>query len=164
LVGLVGFSVGFSQRVMNLRSGITNCADRLAPDHLESSDDSEPPREKTMQPTQTSAAATPPTDAPECSLALTDDQRATEETRHRLRLLPREVGAVLLGFGVAGLVLPGPFGTPLILAGGLVLAPRLFHRTERWFERRFPNAHRAGRRHVDRFLDDFERRYPRHRG
>jgi hypothetical protein len=114
-----------------------------------------------MNPSEAPAPSNSTPDESGHALTLSADQRATEETRQRLRLLPREVGAVLLGFGVAGLILPGPFGTPLLLAGGLVLAPRLFHRTERWFERRFPNAHREGRRHVDRFLDDFERRYPR---
>jgi hypothetical protein len=90
------------------------------------------------------------------------DEEAAEYMRHRLRLLPKEVGAVLIAFGVTGLILPGPFGTPLVLAGGLVLAPRWFHRTEKWAQRRFPNLHREGRRRVDRFLDDFEKRYPRH--
>ena len=87
---------------------------------------------------------------------------AAERTRQRLRLLPPEVGAVLMTVGVAGLILPGPWGTPFILAGGLVLAPRYFHRAELWMQRRFPTMHKSGRHHVDRFIDDFEKRYPRH--
>ena len=90
-----------------------------------------------------------------------DDQEA-EQTRQRLRLLPPEVGAVLVTVGIGGLILPGPFGTPFILAGGLVLAPRYFHRAELRVQKKFPNAHRAGRRRLDRFIDDFEKRYPRH--
>jgi len=90
------------------------------------------------------------------------DDQAAEQTRQRLRLLPPEVGAVLVTVGIGGLILPGPFGTPFILAGGLVLAPRYFHRAELWVQKKFPNAHRAGRRRLDRFIDDFEKRYPRH--
>jgi hypothetical protein len=78
--------------------------------------------------------------------------------------LPPEVGAVLVAVGVGGLILPGPFGTPFLLAGGVVLAPQYFHRTELWMQKRFPKMHRAGRRHLDRFIDDFEKRFPRHPG
>jgi hypothetical protein len=99
-------------------------------------------------------------DQPQCR-SVSDDQ-AAEETRQRLRLLPPEVGAVLVTVGIGGLILPGPFGTPFILAGGLVLAPRYFHRAELWVQKKFPNVHRAGRRRLNRFIDDFEKRYPRH--
>lgn len=85
---------------------------------------------------------------------------AAERSRERLRRIPKEVGAVLMTFGVAGLILPGPFGTPLILAGGMILAPRLFDRFERWTERKAPVMHREGRQIVDRFLDDLEGRFP----
>jgi len=90
------------------------------------------------------------------------EAHAAEQTRHRLRLLPPEVGAVLVTVGVVGLILPGPWGTPFLLAGGLVLAPRYFHRTELWVQKRFPDMHQAGRRRVDRFIEDFEKRFPRH--
>lgn len=102
------------------------------------------------------------TPTPEGSVTPVKVTRCAEETRHRLRLLPREVGAVFLAAGVAGLVLPGPFGTPFLIAGGLILVPRWFHKTERWLEARFPKVHDKGRQPVDRFLDDFDRRYPRH--
>lgn len=90
---------------------------------------------------------------------LTDDQ-AAETTRQRIRQLPPEVGAVLIGVGVVGFILPGPMGTPLILAGGLVLIPRVFGRVETWVQRKFPKSHRVGMKYVDRFIDDFEKRYP----
>jgi hypothetical protein len=88
------------------------------------------------------------------------DQAAFHEIRGRIRKLPPEVGMVLIAAGVMGVILPGPLGTPLLLAGGLVLSPTLFGRAELWAERRFPTAHRHGMRYVDRFIDDFERRFP----
>ena len=91
----------------------------------------------------------------------TEDQ-AAEHTRRRLRLLPPEVGAVLVTFGIGGLIVPSVFGPPFILAGGLVLAPRYFHRGELWLQKRFPKLHRANRRLLDRFIHDFEMRFPRH--
>jgi len=87
-------------------------------------------------------------------------EQAADQTRERLRRLPPEVGVVLLTVGIAGLILPGPMGTPLVLAGGLVLAPRAFDRVERWVQKRFPTIHQHGRHHLDRFVDDFERRFP----
>lgn len=90
----------------------------------------------------------------------TDEEAAADDTRRRIRRLPPEVGAVLLTVGVAGVILPGPVGMPLLLAGGLVLLPSIFGRAERWIERRFPKLHWHGMRNVDRFIDDFERRFP----
>jgi hypothetical protein len=94
------------------------------------------------------------------SVSSPPDDEAARATRERLRKLPPEVGVVLMGVGVLGVMLPGPMGTPLVLAGGLVLVPGAFHGTERWVARKFPSMHRAGMKYVDRFLDDFERRYP----
>lgn len=113
---------------------------------------------------------TPPADS--LSAPATETQRASSSaddeavnaTRDRLRKLPPEVGVVLMGVGILGVMLPGPMGTPLVLAGGLVLVPRAFHGTERWVARKFPAMHRAGMKYVDRFLDDFERRYPSNDG
>ena len=90
---------------------------------------------------------------------LTEEQ-AADHTRERLRRLPPEVCVVLLPVGIAGIILPGPMGTPLVLAGGLVLAPRAFDRMERWVQKRFPTIHQHGRHHLNRFIDDFERRCP----
>jgi hypothetical protein len=87
-------------------------------------------------------------------------EQAADHTRERLRRLPPEVGFVLLTVGIAGMILPGPMGTPLALAGGLVLAPRAFDRVERWVQKRFPKIHHHGRHHLNRFIDDFERRFP----
>jgi hypothetical protein len=89
----------------------------------------------------------------------TDDQDA-EEIHRRLRSLPPEVGAVLVAVGLIELILPLPLGLPFLLAGGLILAPSYFYRLERWVTTRFPRIHRAARRQLDRFIDDFEKRYP----
>jgi hypothetical protein len=82
------------------------------------------------------------------------------ETRERIERLPPEVGAVLLAVGIAGMILPGPVGTPLFLAGGLALMPSVFGRAERWVEKRFPRLHWHGMKNVNRFVDDLEKRFP----
>ena len=99
----------------------------------------------------------PGTDETQATAATEDE--ATDQTRQRLRTLPPEVGAVLMTVGIAGLIFPGPLGTPFILAGGLVLAPKYFQQAELWLEKRCPDMHRAGRRCLDRFIDDFDRRF-----
>lgn len=73
--------------------------------------------------------------------------------------LPKELGVMLVSAGVIGVVLPGP-GAPALVAGGLILWPEAFSKAERWFQRRFPQAHRQGMGHINRFLTDLERRYP----
>ena len=77
-----------------------------------------------------------------------------------LRELPPEVAAVLMIVGLLGMVLPGPTGTPLFLAGASAFVPGLFQPIERWTRRRFPTVYRHGREQLDRFLDDMEHRYP----
>src|SRR4051812_37602481 len=89
-----------------------------------------------------------------------EDVSPTEQFERRLERLPREIGALLIVIGVAGLLLPGPVGSPFVLAGGLVLWPKGFGRVEGWFARRFPRLHREGMAQIERYLDDLERRYP----
>jgi len=81
-------------------------------------------------------------------------------TRDRLSRLPTEVGVILIGIGMVGIVLPGMIGVPLIVTGSAALMPQTIAPIERWFEDRFPGAYEQGMRHVDRFLQDFYRRYP----
>lgn len=88
------------------------------------------------------------------------DYAARRSTLEKIKNLPTPVGLTLVGFGIAGILLPGPMGTPLLVAGGLVLAPRTFNKVEKYFERRFPQFHRAGLAIVERFIDDLEKRYP----
>lgn len=81
-------------------------------------------------------------------------------TIEKIRNLPAPVGVVLMGVGVAGLILPGPIGTPFVLAGGLVLAPKVFGKLDRFVQRRMPTFHRVSMEAVERFVDDMEKRYP----
>jgi hypothetical protein len=105
------------------------------------------------------AAAQSPVAPGDALSALTEDAIA-QETRQRIQRLPPEVGAVLVAVGIAGMILPGPVGTPLLLAGGLALMPSVFGRAERWVEKRFPNLHWHGMKNVNRFIDDLEKRFP----
>jgi hypothetical protein len=79
---------------------------------------------------------------------------------HHLGRLPPEIGALLMVVGIAGLLLPGPVGSPFFIAGGVALWPAAFGRVENWFQRRFPVVHRTGMEQIVRYLDDLERRYP----
>lgn len=77
--------------------------------------------------------------------------------------LPVEVSLTIVCAGVVGLVLPGPFGAPLIVGGGLSLWPRAFRPIDRWVERRMPVAHSSGTKWLIRFRTDLERRYSENR-
>lgn len=74
--------------------------------------------------------------------------------------LPVEVSLTIVGAGVVGLILPGPFGAPLIVGGGLSLWPKAFRPVDRWVRKRMPKAHASGMIWLDRFQVDLERRYP----
>jgi hypothetical protein len=80
--------------------------------------------------------------------------------RVHLKKLPAEIGVLLLSVGVAGMLLPGPVGTPFFIAGGIALWPSGFAGAARWLERKAPNVYRHGMQQMDRFLSDLENRYP----
>lgn len=81
-------------------------------------------------------------------------------TLRKIRKLPTSVGVILLGAGVSGLILPGMAGLPLLIAGGLVLAPWTVTDTDRYLLRKFPAVYGTGMEITSRFLEDLERRYP----
>jgi hypothetical protein len=81
----------------------------------------------------------------------------------RLSRLPASVGLVMMAAGVAIMPLPGPFGTPLIVCGGLVVAPRTFGKINDFGKRRFPKVRQQALEIVERFLNDMEKRYPPHK-
>jgi hypothetical protein len=84
-----------------------------------------------------------------------------QQTALRIEHLPREVGWVLVAVGVVGLIVPGMLGTPFLFAGVFVLAPGGPRLLSRWAGRNPPKFAHTAMRHVSRFLDDLERRYPR---
>jgi hypothetical protein len=92
-------------------------------------------------------------------LAVRDPAGVAEETP-RIGSAPKELGVLLVVAGIAGLLLPGPVGTPFLLAGGVILWPAAFKRAETCFHKRFPRFHREGVIQMNRFINDLERRYP----
>ena len=98
----------------------------------------------------------PPPDQP------TPDTHTTTRPGHaeRLEQLPPEIGLLIVGVGLVGLIFPGPFGTPLMIAGGLSLWPRAVRPADRWMARKFPSAHASGAHWLERFMDDLDTRYP----
>jgi len=88
------------------------------------------------------------------------DRKEDESTIERIKGLPASIGVILMAAGVVGIVLPGPFGTPLVLAGGLVLAPQLFGKVDSCLKNRYPGLRHHGIKTIERFLDDLQKRYP----
>lgn len=83
-----------------------------------------------------------------------------DEADELLGQFPPEIATLLIVAGVAGVLLPGPVGAPLLLAGGVVLWPKTFRPIEKWFRRRFPAIHREGVVQLKEFLADLNRRFP----
>src|SRR5262245_63600724 len=83
-----------------------------------------------------------------------------DSTVERIKGLPPALGVILMAAGVVGVLLPGPIGTPLIVAGGLVLAPRAFGKLDDLLKRRYPGLRHQGVKMLERFLDDLQKRYP----
>jgi hypothetical protein len=92
-------------------------------------------------------------------LAVREPGGVAEETL-RIDSAPKELGVLLVVAGVGGLLLPGPVGTPFLLAGSVILWPAAFRKLETCFQRRFPRFHREGMLQMRRFINDLERRYP----
>jgi hypothetical protein len=78
----------------------------------------------------------------------------------RIKTLPKEVGVLLVVAGLGGLLFPGPFGTPFLIMGGVVLWPKAFEKLETLLARKFPKVHHEGVQVIVRFVKDLERRYP----
>jgi hypothetical protein len=87
------------------------------------------------------------------------DEKATE-AQVRLQKLPPEIGVLLIVVGTAGILLPGPVGSPFLVAGGIALWPSGFRRVERWFMKVAPRMYQTGIRQIEQFLSDLEHRYP----
>lgn len=79
---------------------------------------------------------------------------------HKLQKLPPEIGVLLIVIGTAGVLLPGPVGSPFLVAGGVAIWPAAFRKAEDWLQRVAPGLYEEGMRQLERFLADLERRYP----
>jgi hypothetical protein len=78
----------------------------------------------------------------------------------RFQKLPPEIAVLLIVIGTAGILLPGPVGSPFLVAGGVALWPAGFRKVERWFMKVAPGMYQKGVPQMERFLADLERRYP----
>ena len=78
----------------------------------------------------------------------------------RISNLPRDVGWMMVSVGVLGVILPGLPGAPFLIAGAAVLTPGGPQLLTRWAKRRPKGAVHTGLKHINRWLDDLERRYP----
>ena len=83
-----------------------------------------------------------------------------EQTIEMLEHFPPEIATLLIMAGVAGVLLPGPVGAPLLIAGGVILWPKTFRPVERWFSRKFPAMHREGVIQLKEFIRDLSSRFP----
>ena len=85
---------------------------------------------------------------------------AAKTANVRLVALPPEIGVLLMVVGTAGVLLPGPVGSPFLIAGGLALWPAGFRKAEGWLMRVAPKLYETGVHQIEQFLTDLERRYP----
>lgn len=103
----------------------------------------------------------PPREASRPPADEADSVDAAQARIHELfRQLPPEIGLLLIGGGVVGLLLPLVPGIPLLVAGGLVLSPKSADRLDDWMKHHFPTLHDVALAQLERFVDDFRRRYP----
>ena len=89
-----------------------------------------------------------------------DSDADIDKTVEMLGKLPPEIGMLLVLSGIAGILLPGPVGTPLLIAGGMTIWPKTFEPIERWFSRCFPKAHQEGVFQIKEFVSNLQRRFP----
>ena len=87
-------------------------------------------------------------------------RKARSKPPHRLDKMPPEIGVLFMVVGVAGVLLPGPVGSPFLVAGGLALWPSGFRKLEDWMQKISPRLYEEGMRQLERYLSDLERRYP----
>ena len=120
------------------------------------------PVERSEQPSAGPPGNAPAGGSPDMTRGTTNCSLSSDEEAElaRIKDLPKEVGVMLLTVGVLGFVLPGVVGTPVAIAGGLVLWPKAFGKVENWFERRFPKMHKQSLYQINRYLNDLENRYP----
>ena len=96
----------------------------------------------------------------ECNDHAEAEATAEDMQDELLQQFPPEIATLLIMAGIAGVLLPGPIGAPLILAGGVTLWPKTFRPMERWFRRKFPAMHQEGVIQLKEFVKDLKSRFP----
>ncbi|PTX99742.1 hypothetical protein DB346_18150 [Verrucomicrobia bacterium LW23] len=104
------------------------------------------------------AAADP---GPEASGGASPDSKNAMRRRRRIPL-SHGAGLALIAGGVAGVILPGIPGFPLLILGAAVLAPSVpaLARANEWVQDSFPEVYDEALNFADRFAADFEKRFP----
>lgn len=97
---------------------------------------------------------------PTATEAQIEREPSEDEYIELLGKLPPEIGTMLIAVGIAGVLLPGPIGAPMLLAGAVVIWPKTFAPMERTFARCCPAIHREGVHQIKRYLADLHRRFP----
>jgi hypothetical protein len=93
---------------------------------------------------------------------LAADQTAEDDQAIlRITNVPRDVGWMMISVGVLGVILPGLPGVPFLVAGAAVLTPGGPQLLTRWAKRKPKGVVHTSLKHISRWLDDLERRYPR---
>ena len=85
---------------------------------------------------------------------------ADRELIDKIRKLPPDVGYLMINIGILGIIVPGIFGLPFLVAGAAVVSPRSRNWILDKLGRRPPRALYTTLRQISRFVDDVERRYP----
>jgi hypothetical protein len=83
--------------------------------------------------------------------------------RFDLERMTPEVGWMMIGVGVLGVILPGLPGWPFFLIGGAVLIPGGKGRVGKWIDQHPGPVTNRSVKIVERFMDDLDSRYPRRR-
>lgn len=113
------------------------------------------------------AESSAPVNSEECSGQRNAEESAGENpspsSEHAVEMLgqlPSEMASLLILAGIAGVVLPGPVGTPMLIAGCVIMWPKTFRPLEMWFSRTFPRFHHEGVIQIKEFIYDLQQRFP----
>jgi len=113
-------------------------------------------------PPPTPDSTLPDTGSPSPAATEQAEPAAGQQSSEMLGQLPKEMASLLILAGIAGVVLPGPVGTPMLLAGCVMMWPKTFRPLEMWFSRRFPRFHQEGVLQIKEFVSDLKARFPDH--
>lgn len=97
---------------------------------------------------------------PSMDLQLFSYEDADRRLIEKIRNLPPDVGYLMINIGILGILVPGIFGLPFLVAGAAVVSPQSRNWILNKLSRRPPRALFTTLRQISRFVDDVERRYP----